>query len=36
MCSVYLQCDVWPEIKMVGEYTGFDLEVEEPPLDEPR
>eukprot|EP00904_Undaria_pinnatifida_P012763 jgi/Undpi1/8617/HiC_scaffold_25.g11082.m1 len=31
-----VKCDVWPEIKMVGEYTGFDLEVEEPPLDEPR
>ena len=32
----FFQCDVWPEIKMVSEYTGFDLEVEEPPLDEPR
>ncbi|CAN0177495.1 unnamed protein product [Laminaria digitata] len=31
-----VKCDVWPEIKMLSEYTGFDLEVEEPPLDEPR
>lgn len=28
--------DVWPEVKMTGEYTGFDLEIEEPVKDEPR
>lgn len=28
--------DVWPEVDIVKEYTGFELEVEEPPLDEPR
>ena len=28
--------DVWPEVTIEKEYTGFNLEVEEPPLDEPR
>lgn len=30
------QMDVWPEVTIEKEYTGFELEVEEPPLDEPR
>ena len=30
------QMDVWPEVNIVKEYTGFELEVEEPPIDEPR
>lgn len=28
--------DVWPEVNIVKEYTGFELDVEEPPIDEPR
>ncbi|CAN0012822.1 unnamed protein product [Pylaiella littoralis] len=31
-----VKMDVWPEVNIVKEYTGFELEVEEPPLDEPR
>eukprot|EP00903_Cladosiphon_okamuranus_P008511 g8175.t1 len=31
-----VKMDVWPEVKMEKEYTGFELEVEEPPIDEPR
>lgn len=32
----FCQMDVWPEVNIVKEYTGFELEVEEPPIDEPR
>ncbi|CAN0362450.1 unnamed protein product, partial [Ectocarpus sp. 8 AP-2014] len=31
-----VKMDVWPEVNIVKEYTGFELEVEEPPIDEPR
>eukprot|EP00752_Nemacystus_decipiens_P008079 g7221.t1 len=31
-----VKMDIWPEVTIEKEYTGFDLEVEEPPLDEPR
>lgn len=33
---LFYQMDVWPEVNIVKEYTGFELEVEEPPIDEPR
>lgn len=36
LCVCVCQMDVWPEVEIEKEYTGFDLQVEEPPLDEPR
>ncbi|CAM9813825.1 unnamed protein product [Scytosiphon promiscuus] len=31
-----VKMDIWPEVKLEKEYTGFEMEVEEPPIDEPR
>ena len=31
-----VQCDVWPQVKVNGEYTGLELEIELPPVDESR
>ncbi|CAM9747761.1 unnamed protein product [Ascophyllum nodosum] len=31
-----VKCDVWPQVKVNGEYTGLELEIELPPVDESR